>query len=475
MRFSDVVRLAKEYLTLGIAAAIILTVLLSVGYFFVYKRLMKGSKKFSKRTAALTLISICYLFIVFGAVFFSRGSFFSSYSLQPFYSYIEAWNQWSISGWRNIILNILMFVPFGFLLPLWHKRLQKAWLTVLCGFLFSLIIELIQLVGSLGVFETDDLINNTFGAWLGYGAVMLVLMFFHRQKRSTAKLFGYAAPMLVMILAFGSIFTVYSMKELGNLRSDYIYKMNMKGVELTSEVELSRDSNPAGIYQAAFGDEQAAKALASSVFSAIGATMDEEETKAYDESVRYIAYKPDNHEASIHMWVNYKGLTYRLTDFSQFDDHLVKVKDADELTIRGALAELELELPANISFSVMEDGSYIFTANMLQVGNQIWDGVLRCSYYSDGTIKEIDNNIVIADYYRSGEIISEFEAYDRLSAGKFFHHNRQRQTKSITVRDVSLIYELDSKGFYQPVYRFECVFADEVEKYELTIAISALK
>lgn len=105
MRFSDIVRLAKEYLTLGIAAAIILAVLLSVGYFFVYKKLVKGSKKFSKRTAVLTLISICYLFIVFGAVFFSRGSFFSSYSLQPFYSYIEAWNQWSVSGWRNIILN----------------------------------------------------------------------------------------------------------------------------------------------------------------------------------------------------------------------------------------------------------------------------------------------------------------------------------------------------------------------------------
>ena len=72
-------------------------------------------------------------------------------------------------------LNILLFVPFGYLLPLLWKRADRWWKVVLCGFLLSLLIELTQLVTHLGMFDLDDLMNNSLGAFLGWCFFCLAL------------------------------------------------------------------------------------------------------------------------------------------------------------------------------------------------------------------------------------------------------------------------------------------------------------
>ena len=46
----------------------------------------------------------------------------------------------------GFILNIIMFIPLGFLLPFLWKKYQKLTPTLLFGFLFSLFIELSQLI-----------------------------------------------------------------------------------------------------------------------------------------------------------------------------------------------------------------------------------------------------------------------------------------------------------------------------------------
>ena len=65
-------------------------------------------------------------------------------------------------------LNILLFVPFGYLLPTLWKRADRWWKVVLFGFVMSLGIELVQLVTHLGMFDLDDLMNNSLGAFLGW-------------------------------------------------------------------------------------------------------------------------------------------------------------------------------------------------------------------------------------------------------------------------------------------------------------------
>ena len=68
----------------------------------------------------------------------------------------------------NIVGNILIFSPFGFLFPLLEKKLRKVWLVVLMGFGISLTIELTQTLLAARVFDVDDLILNSFGTWIVY-------------------------------------------------------------------------------------------------------------------------------------------------------------------------------------------------------------------------------------------------------------------------------------------------------------------
>lgn len=65
------------------------------------------------------------------------------------------------------ILNIIFFIPFGFLLPTLWMEFRKLLPTVFTGFIFSLIIEIGQLF-TIRVTDVDDLIMNTLGTILGF-------------------------------------------------------------------------------------------------------------------------------------------------------------------------------------------------------------------------------------------------------------------------------------------------------------------
>jgi glycopeptide antibiotics resistance protein len=78
----------------------------------------------------------------------------------------------------GMMLNILMFAPAGLLLPLVLRR-PTALRVIATAFALSLGIELMQLLGDVTIstgriFELDDLIGNTVGAALGFGAFLVV-------------------------------------------------------------------------------------------------------------------------------------------------------------------------------------------------------------------------------------------------------------------------------------------------------------
>lgn len=69
---------------------------------------------------------------------------------------------------KNFFLNILLFVPWGFFLPLLWKEQTATLQKSLCyGLCFSCFIELMQLF-SFRMTDIDDLIANTLGAMVGF-------------------------------------------------------------------------------------------------------------------------------------------------------------------------------------------------------------------------------------------------------------------------------------------------------------------
>ncbi|MBR4444812.1 MAG: VanZ family protein [Solobacterium sp.] len=81
----------------------------------------------------------------------------------------------------EIIYNVLLFVPFGFL----HQQIFRCrWrTTLLLGFLFSLCIELVQpLLSYTRVADVTDLFDNTLGTFIGIITWHLIHYFVENLK-----------------------------------------------------------------------------------------------------------------------------------------------------------------------------------------------------------------------------------------------------------------------------------------------------
>ncbi len=68
----------------------------------------------------------------------------------------------------NLVGNVLGFMPFGFMLPLLSDFFKKWYRVLPGGFLLTLLVESVQLISGIGIFDVDDMILNTLGAFLGY-------------------------------------------------------------------------------------------------------------------------------------------------------------------------------------------------------------------------------------------------------------------------------------------------------------------
>lgn len=70
---------------------------------------------------------------------------------------------------RQIVLNVIMTIPFGFLFPLIKNKNPNLLKTVLYTFLLSLSIEILQpLINGSRSSDITDLITNVLGGIIGY-------------------------------------------------------------------------------------------------------------------------------------------------------------------------------------------------------------------------------------------------------------------------------------------------------------------
>lgn len=79
---------------------------------------------------------------------------------------------------HNLLGNILLFIPLGYLLPDLFPPLRKFWLTALAVAVTITTVELLQLLLTVGTCDVDDLILNVLGASMGYGVYRVV----HRKE-----------------------------------------------------------------------------------------------------------------------------------------------------------------------------------------------------------------------------------------------------------------------------------------------------
>lgn len=125
-------------------------------------------------------IFIVYIAVTLYLLFFAEGMGRShlktnyTYNLQLFkeISRFVEWAKVSEAGFNammiNVVGNVACFVPFGILLPINIKKYDRFLSVLLMTFVFSLIVETVQLITRTGSFDVDDIFLNTLGGIVGY-------------------------------------------------------------------------------------------------------------------------------------------------------------------------------------------------------------------------------------------------------------------------------------------------------------------
>ncbi len=148
---------------------------LALLYSFVFFR--KWKRKGMDRLLVNTLMYLYLCFVLYftlmpviTALPFVMNHPYTPMNLEPFVDVFQGRGDFV----RQVVLNVVMTVPFGFLFPLTQGRRASFGRTALSCFCMSLGIELLQpLINGIRSSDITDLITNTAGGMLGYGFYVL--------------------------------------------------------------------------------------------------------------------------------------------------------------------------------------------------------------------------------------------------------------------------------------------------------------
>ena len=380
-------------------------------------------------------------------------------NLQLFLAWREAYQRFTLQIWLNVLLNIALFVPLGFLLPLLAKPFRKWYAALGAGFGVSLLIELTQFFTGRGMCDVDDLFTNTLGAMLGWCAAMLVLAL-HQKSRTWPR---YCALPAAFALALSAIFISYAAQPYGNLRDAAFTTADLSAVRWSVDFALDEDSKTAWVYRSqALGNADADR-FAAEFAAAHGVEFPD--IDYYDDTVLYM-----NHSTGDFLNVTLHDGTWEYSlgkDITPVWD--VPPQDVSEALLRETLDGLGFPVPADTAFTLLPYGSSyqaVFSADLLPTEGGFLHGTLTCalSAQDDGqsTLSRLENRMTTLAPVREEPILSPAQAFAALQAGKSFEGAWFAQSvQQIEVRSCTLDYLSDSKGFYQPVYRFELSLAGQ--------------
>ena len=115
----------QNSLGLVMLALILALAAIAIAY-LLFKKKAGTEKKFPWGKITLFLLFAGYLLIVIYATLLrDQGTFIRVYNLHLFRAWREAWNNFSVLNWANVLLNVALFVPLGGLLPLLWKKCRK--------------------------------------------------------------------------------------------------------------------------------------------------------------------------------------------------------------------------------------------------------------------------------------------------------------------------------------------------------------
>ena len=179
---------------------IFLTIIILLRVFTI----LNTSKKFILHEELLLLLFITYILFLFELVT-SRDVYMNGTNLVPFREMFR-YPVGSENFNRQVIGNILLFMPFGFFAT-YYTKIKKISSISFMSILVSLTIEVVQkYIGRS--FDVDDIILNTMGATFGY----LIYKIINKMPIFKKKYINYLICIGILV-----IILLYFLKVMGNV------------------------------------------------------------------------------------------------------------------------------------------------------------------------------------------------------------------------------------------------------------------
>jgi len=437
-----------------IAGAAGFTVIL-LGYLF-YRKKLDGKYKISKRKFAVLFLLLGWFLVVLGLTTLSRGANYSDdFNFNLFSGYVNAWNKWSLSELQLILFNMIMFLPMGFLLPLLSKRAERFNVMFCVSLAVTFGIEILQFVTSTGIFELDDLFHNVLGSIMGYALIMGVLHCLRGKKLIWRQIGKALAIPLCIGLVLTGVFAAYQVKELGNIPILPAVKQDMKDIIVTADIILSDHTQTVSLYRnssvnALERGKEAAKIISSQFDLTFSGPVRIEGTnriftlKDQSGNLYYFNYFMQDGTWNMYSETQAEVLSpvLILSQKEKLEQWMLEkeflLKNADFKVQSETILRWDMEQPDNI---VTRTSSF-------------HEGVVMLTLTDDLVPFDFMNTIVEKEYLRKVKIISPTQAFERVLEGEFEIYSPLNKGDKLFISSCEISYIYDTKGYYQPAYRF---------------------
>ena len=473
---NEFIQMVFSLLGTAILRAVVIGLPVLGGTIYFHRRRHGKDTPLPWKRMILILLLVGYLAILeFATLSRLGGTGGSGFNFRLFLAWREAWLNYSIKNWANVLLNIALFIPLGVLIPLVFPKCGEGLRMLAVALGTTLLVETLQWLRGSGIVDVDDIFANCLGAMMGWCCLRAVVS---GVKRKWGAGLGFLLLAMIPVAAVGGIFLAYELQPYGNLTQDYLYRIDTDDVNWILECELPEQPDTAAVYRANAMTVEECDAYALEFAKHWGGEYDD--IFYYDKEIHFRDYDTDG-------WTHYltvfhlDGSYEYWGDYHDFDYDKGVWAQMDRTQAEQFLRRYDMVIPAEAVFSVEVDeydpnGVYRhgFQAAEIVTDAGLVDGAVYFSTSVDGSYIDIDNHLITYAYYADEPILTAAEACQRMRDGWFdggwFEKNIP---EAVSILSCTLGYEIDTKGYYQPVYYFEVMSPDWDDAD--TIMIPAMK
>ncbi len=350
--------------------------------------------------------------------------------------------------YEQFILNIVMFMPLGFLLPIVFDKMRN-WLKVfIVSFSITLLTEIMQLVTQRGS-DVDDLIANTLGGLLGYFIFILMVLVIRKVRKSdihiqsikTQFVFGCVITLLTLS-PFIAVNIIDTNSPYGNLYYGHLQPNNI----IISD-NISKQSSTGSVYQ----NQEALADIPTIQETLLKATNS---TGVFEETPSGYSYENEN---GLDIYIRESG-SYRVYFPTQNKDVLLSKNELIDLAW-NTLDHFDIsnEIPILNEFLSEENSNgewtFIFTTSIENDDTLIY-GDIEILVDNKGNLISLRNNQMQYTFYEEVSLISPYD-----SIGIALDIGVGDWNGTATVSNVVSTYTfIEDTGFLIPTYQIQATF-----------------